>query len=605
MRARWEIAKLTPHAGMPLVVALVAVNAVLGLLPVAFVVQTSVLIGRIPDAVRSGVDSPAWGGLVAVFLGSTAVLLAQQVLAPAQFALGEVVARRVDGYAFDRLMSASLRSPGIAPLEDAALLDELGEAKQRLESGWQGPGDAYAGLLALLARYLQLVGFAVAIGVLFSWLAALGVVVATMTFRYGQRGGLRKYSNLLRRHLPDRRRTWYLRELSTSAAVAKETRVFGLAEWLGERYREAYLAWMVPTWAYRRQVYLAPYLRYTAFGLLVTSAVLGVLGLTSSRGGLTLTEMALVLQATIAASRLGDAYPESDMSTQFGMDALTSAAAFERGVARHLDQPGSSSAPTPSSLLRFDRVGFGYPGGTRPVFDGLHLDIPVGKCTAVVGLNGAGKTTLVKLLARLHDPTTGAVRVDGVDIRTVDVARWRRQLGVIFQHYLRYEATIAENIGFGAVEHADDRVGIEEVARRAGLDEVLAGLPLGLDTPLAAHMRDGVDLSGGQWQRVALARALFAVRHGASVLVLDEPTASLDVRAEARFYDEFVDLTRGVTTILISHRFATVRLADQIVVLEDGGVLEQGSHQDLMRADGRYARLFRLQADRFNEGMRS
>jgi ATP-binding cassette subfamily B protein len=257
--------------------------------------------------------------------------------------------------------------------------------------------------------------------------------------------------------------------------------------------------------------------------------------------------------------------------------------------------------PATVKEIRLEQVSFRYAGARTPVLDGLDLVIPPGRTTAIVGANGAGKTTLVKLLSRLYAPTTGAILADGTDIGRFPVQDWRRRIGVVFQDYLRYEASVADNIGFGAIEHLDDREGIRAAARDASLLPIVDRLPNGMATPLARHMTGGVDLSGGQWQRVAIARALFAVRHGASILILDEPTASLDVRAEARFYREFVRLVGDVTTVLISHRFSTVRLADNIVVLSDGRVHEQGTHEQLLAAGGRYAELFRLQAMRFTE----
>jgi ATP-binding cassette subfamily B protein len=237
------------------------------------------------------------------------------------------------------------------------------------------------------------------------------------------------------------------------------------------------------------------------------------------------------------------------------------------------------------------------------VLDHLDLTLNAGDCTAIVGLNGAGKTTLVKLLARLYEPTSGAVQVDGRDAREFTVDAWRRQIGVIFQDFTRYELSVTDNIAVGAIERPVDMAVIRAAADKAGMVEAIDALPCGFDTLLARHYDDGAELSGGQWQRIAIARALYAVDAGARVLVLDEPTAALDVRAEAEFFDQFVALTRGVTTLLISHRFSSVRHADRIVVLEDGRVVEDGTHESLLAGGGRYADLFHLQAERFAAGL--
>ncbi|MGD0247872.1 MAG: ATP-binding cassette domain-containing protein, partial [Candidatus Limnocylindrales bacterium] len=264
-------------------------------------------------------------------------------------------------------------------------------------------------------------------------------------------------------------------------------------------------------------------------------------------------------------------------------------------------EPRRDPRGLPQREIRFERLRFSYPGSDRPVLDDLDLVLPAGRCTAIVGLNGAGKTTLVKLLSRLYEPTAGRILVDGIDIRAFGVDDWRRQIGVIFQDFNRYELSAAENIGFGAIELADNRDHLRSAARQAGILTTLERLPGGLDTPLARQYKGGAELSGGQWQRIAIARALFALENGASILVLDEPTAALDVRAEAAFFDKFVDVTRGATALLISHRFSSVRHADTIVVLAGGKVIEQGSHDELLAANGRYAELFRLQAERFTE----
>jgi ATP-binding cassette subfamily B protein len=231
------------------------------------------------------------------------------------------------------------------------------------------------------------------------------------------------------------------------------------------------------------------------------------------------------------------------------------------------------------------------------VLAGLDLELPAGRSTAIVGLNGAGKTTVVKLLAGLYRPDRGQITVDGTDLRELDPAGWQRRIAVIFQDYVRYELDAAANIGLGAP--GADPAGVVVAADWAGAAGVIDALPAGLATPLSSRYAGGTDLSGGQWQRIALARALFAVGAGAGVLVLDEPTAQLDVRAEVAFFDRFMEITAGLTTVIISHRFSSVRRADRIVVLSGGRVAEAGRHDDLVAAGGQYARLFEQQARRF------
>jgi ABC-type multidrug transport system fused ATPase/permease subunit len=240
--------------------------------------------------------------------------------------------------------------------------------------------------------------------------------------------------------------------------------------------------------------------------------------------------------------------------------------------------------------VRFRGVTFAYPGGERAVLDGFDLAIPAGSSLAIVGVNGAGKTTLAKLLCRLYDPQGGAIEVDGVDLRDLDVEAWRARVTAVFQDFIRFELPLRDNVAPGG---APDGV-VQAALRDAGA----AGLAA-LDTPLARGYPGGTELSGGQWQRIALARALCAVRRGAGLVLLDEPTAQLDVRGEAEIFDRLLAATRHATTILISHRFSTVRHADRICVLEHGRVVELGTHDELMARGGRYRTMFELQARRF------
>ncbi|MEU4768521.1 ABC transporter ATP-binding protein [Actinosynnema sp. NPDC023794] len=605
-RDRLGIVRLAGRAGGPLIGTAVLVNLVVGVLPPAFVVASSILLGEVPAAVTAGLGSPEWDDLVTAFLLAAAAFVGQQIVAPVRELLGQLVARRVDGLVSDELMAAATSTAGIAPLEDPDLVEHLRVGARELENWLFSPGEACAGLIALIGRYTQLIGYAVVVGVVLSWPAAVVLAAAVVLQRYAQRGGLRKFAEERFLLDPQELRNDYLREVAIAAGSAKEMRVFGLHNFFVGFWRRSYLDWLVPVWEARRRIYLWQFLRITAFGLVISGVVFAFAGwaATSVTAGLTLAGFAMVMQAALGALRLGEYYPESDLQTALGMHGYQEVELFREGVAGYAGQAAEEvAAPpvAPTGMLHFDRVSFRYPGDDRMIFEELELTIPLDRCTAIVGVNGAGKTTLVKLLARLYEPTAGTIRLDGVDIRSYELSEWRARLGIIFQEFARFEVSAADNVGFGAVEHLDDRDGIRSAVEAVNLHETLDTLPRGLETPLARHLVDGADLSGGQWQRVALARALFGLRHGASILVLDEPTASLDVRAEAGFFREFTQLTEGATTLLISHRFSTVRQADQIVVLDGGRVAEHGSHDELMAREGEYARLFRLQADRFTD----
>jgi ATP-binding cassette subfamily B protein len=296
---------------------------------------------------------------------------------------------------------------------------------------------------------------------------------------------------------------------------------------------------------------------------------------------------------------LGSFFFESDWQTEAGLRAYGSLETFEaRAVAERAQEGRTPVAGRPQREIRFENVTFAY-GDEPPVLRSLDLTIPAGRSLAIVGLNGAGKTTLVKLLARLYEPQSGRIAVDGIDVRDFQPTEWRRRLGAIFQDFVHYDLSVRDNVGFGAPELIGDEARVRKALADAGATDLVDALPHGLDTILSRAYAEGAELSGGQWQRIAIARALMAVDGGASVLVLDEPTANLDVRAEAEFFEQFLELTRGLTTILISHRFSTVRRADTIVVLEHGAVAERGTHAELLEQGGAYAELFELQAARF------
>jgi ATP-binding cassette subfamily B protein len=326
----------------------------------------------------------------------------------------------------------------------------------------------------------------------------------------------------------------------------------------------------------------------------------GVIVHAAFRGDITFGTVAVLLPL-LMMTMVGGGVSFDDLSLEWQLSAFPELASVERELAdtRRAMSGDRDPASHPTRSIRFEAVSFRYPQSQSDVIQGLDLEIVAGRSTAVVGANGVGKTTLVKLLARLHDPTAGRILVDDEPLERFDPEAWQRNVAVVFQDFAHLPLTAAENIGLGSPTHLGDRQGIVDAAELAGARDLIESLPNGLDTPLSKQRTGGVDLSGGEWQRVALARALFASRHGASVLVLDEPTSWLDVRGEAEFFERFLEITAGLTTVVISHRFSTVRLADQIVVVRGGKVVERGSHEELMQLDVVYARMFRLQAARF------
>jgi ATP-binding cassette subfamily B protein len=258
------------------------------------------------------------------------------------------------------------------------------------------------------------------------------------------------------------------------------------------------------------------------------------------------------------------------------------------------DSGSATQGPDPSDGIRFENVSFTYPGVERPALQHVNLHVRPGQSLALVGQNGSGKTTLIKLLARLYEPTEGRILLDGLDLRDWDEKVLRRRIGVIFQDFVRYQMLVGENIGAGDVDRFSDEPGWREAAARGLADDFIETLPRGYETQLGRWFQGGRELSGGQWQKVAVARAF--MRRGADILVLDEPTAAMDAEAEARVFEHFREMTRDRIAILISHRFSTVRMADHIVVMEEGRIVERGNHESLMREDGIYAHLFSLQA---------
>lgn len=486
--------------------------------------------------------------------------------------------------------------------EDSRFYDKLTRARREASSR---PLSLVQQNFTLMRNVLTLAGYA-ALLLRFSPWAVAGLLLAAIPAFIAEARFSGAAFRLRNRRSPDARRLNYLEYLIGNDEHAKEVKLFGLGPMLLERYRK-----LAATF-YREDRALATRRAGWTFllSLIGTGAYYGcyaAIAVAAAAGRISLGDMTLyaiafrqaqsAFQAILAA--LGGMYEDNlYMSNLFEYLAIPTGTG--PGGARTPAPGGRESAAQTSPVIpgergiRFDQVSFRYPDSAGWALRRVSVFIPQGQSLALVGQNGAGKTTFIKLLTRLYEPTEGRVLLDGRDLQDWPVDELRRRIGVIFQDFNQYHFALRENVGFGSVEHLGDEPRIGRAVDRGGAREVVAGLAAGLDAQLGRWFHEGAELSGGQWQKVALARAF--MREEADILVLDEPTAALDAEAEHAVFERFRALTKGRTAIVISHRFPTVRMADRILVLEQGGIIEHGSHQELIAADGRYAQLFRLQA---------
>jgi ATP-binding cassette, subfamily B, bacterial len=557
-----------------------------GLLPAGFSVASGVLVGAIEH--RSGLAASL------AVVGVLFILL--QVLGPLHTAVSANLGDRTAAWLYDELTWACVSVPGIGHLEDPDLASDLQVARD-FDRGMTAPPlstsvDFIAGglvdMLAGLAQACVLFGFA--------WWAPFVLGGAWLSTHWLLRESAVWKDRNTEEVRQAQRDADYAYRLAVDPPGAKELRIFGLPDWVLDRFVVA-----------RRRLHR---LQYEATRMRERS-LLGSLALVLAANALVLWMIAsAALDHRLALSGL-IVYASAAVGTSViafgGLNwALDGAAAPVAAVARLKAAMGqartvaSGHRPAegmPAHQIRIRDVTFAYPAApTRPVLSGLDLEIPAGTSLAIVGQNGAGKTTLAKLLCRLYDPQSGAVEVDGIDVRELDLDSWRRRLTAVFQDFVRFEMTLRENVAPTAADASLDDL-LSAALADAGADGLAS-----LDTVLAKGYSGGRELSGGQWQRIALARALAAVRLGAGLVLLDEPTAQLDVRGEAEIFERILAATRSCTTILISHRFSTVRHADRIAVVEGGAVVELGSHDELMSERGRYWTMFTLQAQRFATG---
>ncbi|MBO0813284.1 MAG: ABC transporter ATP-binding protein [Microlunatus sp.] len=511
--------------------------------------------------------------------------------------IGSMVAQRMR----EQLLLATLAPPGVAHLEDSDTAEEIRRAGE-YEWADLAPltrivdelGIAMKSVVSAVGAGLLLVGFA--------WWAPLLLLVGALATHRWMANDEHAIIEQHEEYAGLQRRADYFRDLALDPPAAKEVRLFGLAGLLAGRARTHRTAFLDHVWRARR-ANLRPVLLTLATIAVSTGGVLAGLAVATVGGRVTAAQLTVYVQALITMQLVAHPLLATWWVRQ-GAAAIPHLQGLSDRTSRlSIRADGSISArDMPRQSVQFCGVGFGYPGQHRTVLNGVDLEIPAGSSVAIVGRNGEGKTTLLKLLARFYDPDVGSVRIDGTDLRDLDLTSWRTQVAVIFQDFVRYEFSALENVGFGRVGAWVDHDAARTAARRAGALDVIENLPAGWDTVLSRHYRGGVDLSGGQWQRIALARALRAAEGGARLLVLDEPTAALDVGAEAALFERFLELTAGTTTVLVTHRLSSVRHVDRIAVLDNGRIGEYGSHEELMAAGGRYSQMFWLQAKRFAEG---
>jgi ATP-binding cassette subfamily B protein len=579
-RNEWKFCSVLPRADRRLTAAWWSLLALRGVIPAIF----AIVMGWLVAAVQHG-DSLS---LPLAWVGITFVLL--QVLPPIHQAVGANLGDRTAAWLYDRLTDACVRPPGMGHLEDPALASDLTVARD-FDLGMTGPPLAISmdfiagGLVELVAGAASAVVLAA-----YAWWAPLLLAGAWLATHW-----LLRESGVWRDRNTEEVRSAqrdadYAYRLAVDPPASKELRLFGLADWTIDRF-------VARRTRLHQLQYAATRLRErpVAWSLMLVAAanviVFWSLARDVSSGALTLGSMIVFAQSAVGTSMI--AFGGLNWALDGAAAPVAAVMRLEPAMAPAgaLAAGSQKAAGIPVRDIRFRDLTFAYPGGA-PILAGFDLTIPAGTSLAIVGQNGAGKTTLAKLLCRLYDPQQGSIEIDGVDLRAFDLESWRSRLTAVFQDFIRFELPLRDNVAPSGAADEVVRVALES----AGASSVAE-----LDTVLARGYAGGTDLSGGQWQRVALARALCAVQLGAGVVLLDEPTAQLDVRGEAEIFDRILAATRHCTTILISHRFSTVRHADRICVLEQGRVVELGTHDELMARNGRYRTMFDLQAQRFNE----
>ncbi|WP_225413698.1 ABC transporter ATP-binding protein [Stigmatella hybrida] len=557
-------------------------------LAVAVLPVTVAWLGKqIVDAVVTGSREATLRWVLAELGAVAALVLAQRLLGLVRSGLGSRVSLDVNVSILQKARSLELHQ-----FEDPHVQDQLTRARREASSR---PVSVVSRTFGILESLVSLLGFAALLISLSPW-AVCALLLSSMPATLAEMRFSARIFQMKSGRAQDNRRLFYFEYLLTAAEHAKEIRIFRLGDTLLSRYRTLGERFYEED----RQVARRRALWGFLLSLVGTGAFYGSYGVTAlaaADGRISLGEMTLYLaafrmgqqafQALLGA--VGGMYEDSlYMSNLFGFLAIPSSQTQARLLT-------ASAAPGAEQGIRFESVGFRYPDSEAWALKELNLFIPASQSLALVGHNGAGKSTFIKLLTRLYRPTQGRILLDGRDLNEWEEETLRQRIGVIFQDYNEFQFAVRENVGFGSIDHVEDTARVQRAIEKGGAAEFVTQLSKGLNTQLGRWFKDGTDLSGGQWQKLAISRAF--MREEADIFILDEPTASLDAESEKAVFERFRHLAAGRTAILISHRFPTVRLADKIVVLEGGQIIEQGGHEELLSSGGRYAKLFTLQAE--------
>jgi ATP-binding cassette subfamily B protein len=600
LRIRWQLLGLLRDGGTFATVLYGVIQLAQVVMPALTALATAAVIGAVHDE-SGGARASGSAHVVAPLIVLAATLVVAQVLSAIQFPTMLVIQGRINLAHRERVANLASRSETITVLERPAVQDLIATANAE-PTTWieKTPGQGATSQLQTIVRYFGLIASALVLARFSWWLVPLLMVPAFLSRLFSLRQWLNHF-RIWASGIEHHRRYQYWAEMAFAPAEGKEIRVFGIDDWISGTGQGHGLTHMRPVWAYDYRAVRAKWIQAVLVLCPLVFAFLAV-GYQTEHGRSSLATETVVLTAAWAVFQtVGGTFDavnfQGTIPVMRAYNRLSDALAVST---RGNDDPADDAAmfaATPT--LTFDGVGFRYPETERDILTGLDLEIAPGELLALVGMNGAGKSTLTKLLAGLYEPTSGTIRANGRDIADIGYRLWRRELAVVFQDFVRYPLTARENVALGA---ETDEAALDDAAREAGFIDVLEGLPNGWDTPLSKERDGGVDLSGGQWQQVVLTRAIYAIKRGAKILVLAEPTAHLDVRTEFEVFERLTRLARRATVILISHRLSTVRQADRIVLLEQGRIAESGSHDELMALGGRYAAMFTIQAERFRSG---